>query len=428
MAPQWKCVSSRFKAYQSADCNFTQKTECRLGCEDGACRLAPICERKFKCKTKNVKALQTENCLWVGEVKCKAGCVEGKCNPESEINGAENLTEEIDEVADDEIVEEKVATEPAEEIFRLNFAEEATIKLNGVDYVIQVYNIESGRVKLKVNGVASNWIYEGDNVMMAEGNVLIVVKEVLFQAYFGGKQEVLNYLQVLTNIEKYHEEGRITEKLLLKLHKDVAKETLENPQHEGIYRKVQVYVGNKITGEVVFMPPKVEEVQTLVQNLLEWINQEKELNPVLLAGLAHYEFVRIHPFVDGNGRTARALATLSLYTRDFDIKRFFALDDYYDSDRNAYYTALKSVDKNTLDTTHWTEYFTDGVLISLTRVKEKILSFSIKRTGPQIALTEKQMKIMEKVVANGRITSGEIQESLKLAAKLSIKNSRKCSN
>lgn len=229
------------------------------------------------------------------------------------------------------------------------------------------------------------------------------------------KQEVVNYLNVLTNIEKYHENGKITEKLLLKLHKDVTHEALENPQHEGTYRKVQVYVGNKITGEVVFMPPKVEEVQKLVQNLLEWINQETELNPVLLSGLAHYEFVRIHPFVDGNGRTARALATLILYTRDFDIKRFFALDDYYDSDRNAYYAALKTVDKNILDTTYWAEYFTDGVLISLTRVKEKILSFSIKRSGPQIALTEKQMKIMEKVVANGRITSGEIQEMFKIS-------------
>lgn len=229
------------------------------------------------------------------------------------------------------------------------------------------------------------------------------------------KQEVVNYLNVLTNIEKYHENGKITEKLLLKLHKDVTHEALENSQHEGTYRKVQVYVGNKITGEVVFMPPKVEDVQALVQNLLEWINQEKELNPVLLAGLAHYEFVRIHPFVDGNGRTARALATLILYTRDFDIKRFFALDDYYDSDRNAYYAALKTVDKNIVDTTKWAEYFTDGVLISLTRVKDKILSFSIKRTGPQIALTEKQMKIMEKVVANGRITSGEIQEMFKIS-------------
>lgn len=229
------------------------------------------------------------------------------------------------------------------------------------------------------------------------------------------KQEVVNYLNVLTNIEKYHEDGKITEKLLLKLHKDVTHEALENPQHEGAYRKVQVYVGNKITGEVVFMPPEVEEVQKLTQKLLDWINQEKELNPVLLAGLTHYEFVRIHPFVDGNGRTARALATLILFTRDFDIKRFFALDDYYDSDRNAYYTALKKVDKNTLDTTHWLEYFTDGVLISLIRVKDKILSFSIKRTGPQIALTEKQMKIMEKVVANGKITSGEIQEMFKIS-------------
>lgn len=184
-APQWKCVSSRFKAYQSVDCNFTQKTECRLGCEDGACRPAPICKREFKCKTENVKALQTENCLWVGEVKCKAGCVDGKCNPESEINGTENLTEEIDE-----LVGEEVAAEPAEEIFHLNFAEEVTIKLNGVDYIIQAYNIESGRVKLKVNGVASDWIYEGGNVMMAEGNVFIVVKEVLFQAYLGGMQKV----------------------------------------------------------------------------------------------------------------------------------------------------------------------------------------------------------------------------------------------
>lgn len=229
------------------------------------------------------------------------------------------------------------------------------------------------------------------------------------------KQEVLNYLNVLTNIQDYQENGKITEKALLKLHKDITKNTLENLQHEGAYRKIQVYVGNKITGEIAFMPPKAEEVQKLIQNLLEWINQEKELNPILLAGSVHYEFVRIHPFVDGNGRTARALATLILYTKDFDIKRFFALDDYYDSDRNAYYSALKSVNKTTFETTRWLEYFSEGVLISLTRVKEKILSFSIKQTGPQIALTSKQMKIMELIVNKGQITSREIQELFKIS-------------
>jgi len=229
------------------------------------------------------------------------------------------------------------------------------------------------------------------------------------------KQEVLNYLNVLQNIQDYQNDGKVTEKLLLKLHKDITKETLDLPSDEENYRKVQVVVGNKFTGEVVFTPPKTEKVPQLTKALLEWINQEIELHPVLIAGLSHYEFVRIHPFVDGNGRTARALATLILYIRDFDIKRFFTLDDYYDSDRKAYYAALKSVDKNTLDTTPWIEYFTDGVLISINGVKKKILSLSIKKSGPQIALTKKQMKIMEKIVTNGRITSKEIQEMFKIS-------------
>jgi Fic family protein len=239
------------------------------------------------------------------------------------------------------------------------------------------------------------------------------------------KQEVLNYLNVLQNIQDYQNDGKVTEKLLLKLHKDITKETLDLPSDEENYRKVQVVVGNKFTGEVVFTPPKTEKVPQLTKALLEWINQEIELHPVLIAGLSHYEFVRIHPFVDGNGRTARALATLILYIRDFDIKRFFTLDDYYDSDRKAYYAALKSVDKNTLDTTQWIEYFTDGVLISINEVKKKILSLSIKKSGPQIALTERQMKIMEKIVANGKITSGEIQDMFKISRQAAYKELKK---
>ncbi len=230
------------------------------------------------------------------------------------------------------------------------------------------------------------------------------------------KQEVLNYLNVLENIGKYHEKGRITEKFLLKLHKDITSEVLENPANEGNYRAVQVFVGNKITGVVTFMPPPVEKVSALMNDLLDWLNSEKsnEFNPVLVAGIAHYEFVRIHPFVDGNGRTARALATLILFTRGVDIKRFFALDDYYDSDRRQYYAALKSVNPKTIETTEWLEYFIYGVFISITRVKERVLQLSIEKhkkdTKGQIALTEKQMQILEFIMKNGKITSGDLQK------------------
>lgn len=84
-------------------------------------------------------------------------------------------------------------------------------------------------------------------------------------------------------------------------------------------------------------------------------SQAQELYPVILGGISHYEFVRIHPFVDGNGRTARALSTLILYFKGFDTKRFFALDDYYNEERGRYYGALQTVDPKTLDTTKWLE-------------------------------------------------------------------------
>jgi len=264
-----------------------------------------------------------------------------------------------------------------------------------------------------IRSAHSSTAIEGNKLTLEEVSQLALGRKIM--ATRKEKQEVLNYLNVLQNIQDYQNDGKVTEKLLLKLHKDITKETLDLPSDEENYRKVQVVVGNKFTGEVVFTPPKTEKVPQLTKALLEWINQEIELHPVLIAGLSHYEFVRIHPFVDGNGRTARALATLILYIRDFDIKRFFTLDDYYDSDRKAYYAALKSVDKNTLDTTPWIEYFTDGVLISINGVKKKILSLSIKKSGPQIALTERQMKIVEYIVKNGRITNRDLRSMFKIS-------------
>jgi len=114
---------------------------------------------------------------------------------------------------------------------------------------------------------------------------------------------------------------------LLELHKLVTKETLENPADEGSLRNQQVAVVNRATGQIIFMPPPTDQVATLVEEYLEWFNSEEadEIDPVLEAGLAHYELVRIHPFVDGNGRTARVMASIVLFKRAFDIKRFLPL-------------------------------------------------------------------------------------------------------
>ena len=169
------------------------------------------------------------------------------------------------------------------------------------------------------------------------------------------------------------------------------------------------------------MPPKTEEVSKLVDEFLQWLNLEEtwEINPVLLAGSAHYEIARIHPFIDGNGRTARLFATLILYLSGFDHRRLFALDDYYDRDRNAYYAALKTVDKKTRDLTKWLEYFTDGVTFSVNEVKNAVLKLGSKEkrvTESRIVLTPRQIKIVEFINTHSKVTNRELQRLFKISA------------
>ncbi|RCV64631.1 Fic family protein [Methanophagales archaeon] len=196
---------------------------------------------------------------------------------------------------------------------------------------------------------------------------------------------------------------------------------MEDPSDCGAYRNRYVVVANRLTGEIIFRPPENEEVPGLVKDLVKWVNSDeaKELDTILVAGVAHYEFVRIHPFVDGNGRTARVLASLILYLRGFDTKQFFCIDDYYDSDRPAYYRALQGVDQKTQDLTYWLKYFAEGVAVSINAVKERVVRHSSEKLRKaergQIALTERQMQIVEFINTAGKITSGDIQKMFKIS-------------
>ncbi|MFQ5835979.1 MAG: Fic family protein [bacterium] len=266
---------------------------------------------------------------------------------------------------------------------------------------------------------------EGNRLSLEQVSDLAQGREIM--ATRKDKQEVLNYLNVLENIEKLTKGSSILEQDILKIHRMVTKDTLDNPDDCGVYRTRYVVVANRFTGEVFFRPPKNEDVPGLTKNLVKWIDSEeaKGLDPILEAGIVHYEFVRIHPFVDGNGRTARVLAALILCLRGFDTKQFFCLDDYYDSDRQAYYRALQSVDQETLDMTNWLEYFVAGVNVSIAAVKERVVRLSSDRLRKakrgQIALTERQMRIVEVINQNGKITASDIAKMFKISRQAALK-------
>lgn len=220
-------------------------------------------------------------------------------------------------------------------------------------------------------------------------------------------QEVLNYRNVLKFIEGF--EGKtISEEVIKHLHSLVAHRVLAEEQ-VGEYRKTQVVVKNAQTGEITFRPPPAVEVPFLLSDFINWVNEtgSDEIHPTIKAGVVHYELVRIHPFLDGNGRVARAVATLILFSEGYDIKRFFSLEEYYDREPMHYYDALQSVGKEGGNLTNWLGYFTEGLAIELTRIKDKVKSLStdlkIKKSlgGQQLSLTERQIKIVEFIQEQG---------------------------
>ncbi|MBI5298684.1 MAG: Fic family protein [Deltaproteobacteria bacterium] len=283
-----------------------------------------------------------------------------------------------------------------------------------------------------IHSVHSSTHIEGNNLTLEEVSQLALGREI--SAIRKDKQEVVNYLNVLSNLQKYIPDGKFSTQSVLQIHNKLVYKTLNRSEDEGVFRNRQVVVGykdNEGRTVVTFQPPLIKEILKLVQNFLNWLNDKKteNINPVLVSGITHYEIVRIHPFIDGNGRTARTLATLILLMRGFDTKQFFALDDYYDSDHMAYYAALKSVNPETVDITQWLEYFCEGVAVCVNRVKEKVLAISGSKKATvsleQVSLTKRQMQIVELISRSGKITSKEMQALFKITPQAIHKEMKK---
>ena len=298
------------------------------------------------------------------------------------------------------------------------------LEINSIrDFIVNAPVVLEMEVSLKREAILKS----AHHSTAIEGNPLSLnqvdklAKGIKIQGQKRATQEVLNYLNVLKYMDSYIEGGKITEKNVLKLHENITHYTLEYTYLEGQYRSEPVYVVNQ-KGDIVFTPPNANLVPGQIQDLLEWINNTSgELNAVISAGIIHYEFVRIHPFVDGNGRTGRALAAIYLYLRGFDVD--FTLDEYYSNNRQAYYHALNSVDPQTQDLTDWLLYFLEGFLTSIDEIKNRIMLFPAG-APVKIKLTEKMLKILEYVHLNGSITNSEVQKLLNISRQGAYKDLR----
>lgn len=185
-------------------------------------------------------------------------------------------------------------------------------------------------------------------------------------------RELLNYRDAFHLVSEYLGSGKpLTEALVREIHQRLVKGVRGGAGDPGRYRAVQNYVVNSRTREVIYTPPPPAQVPPQMRELVEWLGGETPVHPVLVAGIAQFQLVHIHPFVDGNGRTSRLLSTLCLYRAGYDFKRLFTLSEFYDRDRGAFYRAIQGVRDQGMDLTGWLEYFVHGLATQLDEVKAR---------------------------------------------------------
>ncbi len=185
-------------------------------------------------------------------------------------------------------------------------------------------------------------------------------------------RELLNYRSAFEFVSESLDSGDpITEGLIREIHRKLVEGVRGGKADPGNYRRIQNYVANSTTGEVIYTPPSAFELPNMMSGMIQWLNSNLDIHPVLVSGIAQFQLVHIHPFLDGNGRTSRLLSTLCLYKAGYDFKRLFTISEYYDRDRSSFYKSIQSVRENGMDMTGWLDYFVTGLETQMIEVKER---------------------------------------------------------
>lgn len=232
------------------------------------------------------------------------------------------------------------------------------------------------------------------------------------------EREVKNYFNVLTKLpNQARQQIPLSVAFMEKLHKNLM-EGIMDEEDTGHVRNGAVFVGHKTKLELVVKhnPPfhTEDEIKTALSELFTWLQEEKELHPLLKAGIMHHQFAYIHPFFDGNGRLARILTTYYLLTEHYEVSKYFILDDYYDIDRSLYSDCLHSADKG--DKTQWVEYFLEGIASSLQAAIGRIDDLKRRHLdtleGDQrVLVTPREEEVLQIIIDKKAIKTSDIEEA-----------------
>ena len=236
------------------------------------------------------------------------------------------------------------------------------------------------RYRARIRSTHYSTRIEGNRLTLAEAEQVIEGKPFTFHGRERDVGEVQNYWNALLRVEEWAEKKKpFTEDLIKRLHALVEKGKRARPS---TYREGQNVIRDSASGAIVYMPPEAKDVTRLMASMVEWVkNAEKNGLPIpLIAALVHYQFVTIHPYYDGNGRTARLLATFILHRGGYGLNGFFSLEEHHARDLASYYQSLVTHPHHNYyegraeaNLTTWLEYFINTLVGVFNSAREEAL-------------------------------------------------------
>mgnify|MGYP001572271668 CR=1 FL=1 len=225
------------------------------------------------------------------------------------------------------------------------------------------------------------------------------------------EKEVINYNQALQDLNDKLDKGEVlvSLKFILNIQKQVMEGLL--PKFEtGYLREKPITVNDPRTGQAVYLPPYVNDVKPMMEDLAAFINGNKNLiDPLILAGIFHKQMVVIHPFMDGNGRTTRLVTKALLSAMGLNTFNLFSFENYYNKNVTKYFQTVGEFGNyyeliKKIDFTNWLEYFTEGIIDELLRVEKLLPKIAI---SPNTQLKQHDLKIIKYIREKGFIKDSE---------------------
>ena len=192
---------------------------------------------------------------------------------------------------------------------------------------------------------------------------------------------------------------------------------------------MQVVSGPIGRERVHFEAPEAKRLRREVATFLDWFKSAKEIDPVLKAGIAHFWFVTLHPFEDGNGRISRAIADLALARAEGTRERFYSMSSQIESEKKDYYLKLEQSQKGGVDITAWLEWFLGclgraiaGAETGLAVVLKKARTW--ERINSRTSVNERQRKVINRLLDGfeGKLSTSKYAKLAKCSADTALRD------